>query len=203
MDADQRAAHEADTLPMDAPKPTVSAASQTSDDMANESVCTLLWVTLKRNVRRKVRRFMVSNHMSPTEDASYVDQMRYALLCPPHGRLAVWSTLTVLALAMWGSAYLILGPVAGPPHGSLFWVLVIMAVALLFGKIATLVRLPALLGMLVAGIVIKNIPGVQFDDHWQKISSTLRSLALIVILTRAGLGLDPDALKRLSGTCIV
>ena len=60
--------------------------------------------------------------------------------------------------------------------------------AVLLGKVVELVRLPALLGMLIAGIIVKNLPGVEFDAHWKGINSTLRSLALIVILTRAGLG---------------
>ena len=69
--------------------------------------------------------------------------------------------------------------------------------AVLLGKVVELVRLPALLGMLIAGIIVKNLPGVEFDAHWKGINSTLRSLALIVILTRAGLGeLKPFTQKK-------
>ena len=54
----------------------------------------------------------------------------------------------------------------------------------------------------VTGIALKNLPGVKFDDQWQSYSKTIRGVALVVILLRAGLGLDPAALKRLSGkTC--
>ena len=35
---------------------------------------------------------------------------------------------------------------------------------------------------------MKNIPGVKFDDNWDNYSATLRSVALVVILMRAGLG---------------
>jgi hypothetical protein len=53
--------------------------------------------------------------------------------------------------------------------------------------------------MLFTGIVLKNLPGVSTDDHWSSYSKTLRGVALVVILLRAGLGLDPVALRRLSG----
>lgn len=50
--------------------------------------------------------------------------------------------------------------------------------------------------MLLAGFLIRNIPvvndNVQIKHKW---SSALRSIALSVILVRAGLGLDPQVLK--------
>ncbi|XP_059867800.1 sodium/hydrogen exchanger 9B2 isoform X5 [Delphinus delphis] len=58
-------------------------------------------------------------------------------------------------------------------------------------------------GMLLAGFLIRNIPvisdNVQIQHKW---SSALRSIALAVILVRAGLGLDSNALKKLKGVCI-
>ncbi|KAM8906253.1 sodium/hydrogen exchanger 9B2 isoform 5-T5 [Lycaon pictus] len=58
-------------------------------------------------------------------------------------------------------------------------------------------------GMLLAGFLIRNIPiisdNVQIKYKW---SSALRSIALSVILVRAGLGLDSKALKKLKGVCI-
>lgn len=51
-------------------------------------------------------------------------------------------------------------------------------------------------GMLLAGFLIKNIPvindNVQIKHKW---SSALRSIALSIILVRAGLGLDSKVLK--------
>lgn len=48
-------------------------------------------------------------------------------------------------------------------------------------------------GMLLAGLLLRNIPVVTdaifIDTHW---SSALRNIALSVILTRAGLGLNPS-----------
>ncbi|KAK2498830.1 hypothetical protein MC885_004735 [Smutsia gigantea] len=57
--------------------------------------------------------------------------------------------------------------------------------------------------MLLAGFLIKNIPvindNVQIKHKW---SSALRSIALSIILVRAGLGLDSKALKKLKGVCV-
>ena len=84
-------------------------------------------------------------------------------------------------------------------NGTIFILIILVVLALFFGWIVSLVKLPPLLGMLLTGIVIKNIPGVEFDEYWVKTSGILRGTALVVILMRAGLGLDPQALKRLSG----
>ncbi|XP_006872774.1 PREDICTED: mitochondrial sodium/hydrogen exchanger 9B2 isoform X2 [Chrysochloris asiatica] len=58
-------------------------------------------------------------------------------------------------------------------------------------------------GMLLAGFLIRNIPvisdNVQIKHKW---SSSLRSVALSIILVRAGLGLDSKALKKLKGVCV-
>ena len=91
------------------------------------------------------------------------------------------------------------GDIAKPPNGTIFILILLVVFALICGWLFSLVRLPPLLGMLLTGIVIKNLPGMKFDDFWVQSSSILRGTALVVILMRAGLGLDPQALKRLSG----
>lgn len=55
------------------------------------------------------------------------------------------------------------------------------------------------------GFLLRNIPvvtdGVKIDFRW---SASLRNIALAVILTRAGLGLDPMVRHRVhSCTCLV
>ena len=53
--------------------------------------------------------------------------------------------------------------------------------------------------MLLVGIILKNVPGVDVArDIHPEWASALRSVALAVILLRAGLGLDPAALRKLS-----
>ena len=60
--------------------------------------------------------------------------------------------------------------------------------------------LPSLLGMLLAGLALRNIPGVGSaigEKVDGKTSAALRTAALVLILCRAGLGLDMAALRRL------
>jgi Kef-type K+ transport system membrane component KefB len=85
-------------------------------------------------------------------------------------------------------------------------------VAWIGGWVVQLVHLPPLLGMLLVGIMLKNVPYISvakgLDPAW---SAALRSTALAIILLRAGLGLDPAALRQLSamvfrwvvGWCVV
>ena len=56
-------------------------------------------------------------------------------------------------------------------------------------------RIPPLLGMLLAGMLLVNIPGGLVDLIPLSWSSFLRKMALIIILLRAGLGLNWEALK--------
>ena len=189
LDPEQKAAHEADTLPMDAPN------SATAKPQENPHRLT----KFRTEIYDRMGPFLVSKNEAPLEDSPRLDKVRYALLCPPHGQVAKIGTVLILVLTFWGSLYSLLGNVAAPPNGSLFWIILIVVLALLMGRLVALIRLPPLLGMLLAGIIVKNIPGVEFDEHWVSVSSALRGLALIVILMRAGLGLDPEALRRLSG----
>ncbi|KAI4798063.1 hypothetical protein KUCAC02_023601 [Chaenocephalus aceratus] len=98
------------------------------------------------------------------------------------------------------------------PGGNLFGLVVLFLCSVLGGKLVGLIQLPTLppfpplLGMLLAGLLLRNVPyvtdAVYIDTHW---SAALRNIALAVILTRAGLGLDPSAVcVRLAvGPCVV
>ena len=72
----------------------------------------------------------------------------------------------------------------------------VLLLGLGLGALARLVRLPPLVGMLAAGILlgpwVLNLLSPQLLD----ISADLRQLALIIILTRAGLSLEVDDLRR-------
>lgn len=57
-------------------------------------------------------------------------------------------------------------------------------------------HLPGLLGMMAAGILLGPCVLNLLDDSILNISADLRQIALIIILTRAGLSLDIEGLKR-------
>jgi NhaP-type Na+/H+ or K+/H+ antiporter len=89
----------------------------------------------------------------------------------------------------------------GLPGGVLFALVSLYALALLFGRLATCCRLPPLLGMLTIGFLMRILSDVTRSTVFVVAplwSSGLRSVALVVILTRAGLGLDLKNLRRLS-----
>lgn len=113
-----------------------------------------------------------------------------------------------MLLLVWGVAYSVLGDLATPTQaevsmtvrgGAVFTTLLLLVTAIIGGKLVSLVTLPPLLGMLLVGMLLANVPVLKtvgrLDPSW---SSVIRSTALAVILIRAGLGLDPDKLKKLS-----
>ncbi len=75
-------------------------------------------------------------------------------------------------------------------------VAIIFLLGLLLGEIFKKIGLPALLGMIITGIIISPHALDLLDPSILAISADLRLLALIIILTRAGLSLDIHDLKR-------
>lgn len=68
---------------------------------------------------------------------------------------------------------------------------------LLLGSIFKKLRLPSLIGMLIVGIILGPYVLNLLDDSILSISADLRELALIIILTRAGLSLNLNDLKKI------
>lgn len=78
----------------------------------------------------------------------------------------------------------------------------ILLVGMFMGWICRKVKLPALLGMLLTGIVLGPYVMNLLDESILGISAQLRKIALVIILTRAGLGLDISVLKKLGRPAI-
>ena len=66
----------------------------------------------------------------------------------------------------------------------------IFLLGMLLSSILKKLRLPGLLGMLITGIVLGPYVLNLLDPSILSISADLRQIALIIILTRAGLSLD-------------
>ena len=64
-------------------------------------------------------------------------------------------------------------------------------------------RLPGLLGMMVAGILLGPCVLNLLDDSILNISADLRQIALIIILTRAGLSLNLNDLKKVGRPAVL
>ena len=72
----------------------------------------------------------------------------------------------------------------------------IFILGLLLGSIFNKLKLPSLLGMLITGMILSPYALNLLDDKILSISADLRQLALVIILTRAGLSLDIQDLKK-------
>lgn len=73
----------------------------------------------------------------------------------------------------------------------------ILIVGMSMGWICRKCKLPSLLGMLITGMVLGPYLLNLLDENILGISAELRKIALVIILTRAGLGLDLSGLKKL------
>lgn len=73
----------------------------------------------------------------------------------------------------------------------------ILLVGMSMGWICQRVKLPSLIGMLATGIVLGPYVLDLLDESILGISAELRKIALVIILTRAGLGLDISGLKKI------
>ncbi len=72
----------------------------------------------------------------------------------------------------------------------------VLLLGMALGALAKRLGLPSLVGMLIAGMILGPYALDLLSDSLLNISADLRQLALIIILTRAGLSLDVAALKK-------
>lgn len=79
----------------------------------------------------------------------------------------------------------------------------ILMVGMSMGWLCQKCRLPSLLGMLATGMVLGPYVLNLLDGSILGISPELRKMALIIILTRAGLGLDTSGLKKLGRPAVL
>lgn len=79
----------------------------------------------------------------------------------------------------------------------------ILILGMFMGWICQKIKLPSLLGMLITGIVLGPYVLNMLDDSILGISAELRKIALIIILTRAGLGLDLSGLKKIGRPAVL
>merc|ERR1712110_402141 len=88
---------------------------------------------------------------------------------PPNGEVATTLTLILTIIAIFFTARTVLGPIADI-GGTVFALLLLILLALIGGKVTTLlslackkmcgvdIQMPPLLGMLIVGIILKNVP---------------------------------------------
>lgn len=79
----------------------------------------------------------------------------------------------------------------------------ILLVGMTLGWICKKCKLPSLLGMLAAGILLGPYVLDLIDGSILAISSEIRKIALIIILTRAGLSLDISGIKKIGRPAVM
>ncbi|XP_031563747.1 sodium/hydrogen exchanger 9B2-like [Actinia tenebrosa] len=147
------------------------------------------------------------NNQGTVTNNSYLESRSHKLgfTLPPSGFLARALTRTLIAAVGWTILWTMIGDDL-LPGGNLFGIFIILVFSALGGFLISnipYIVLPSLFGMLIVGFLLRNVPGIDVAKHINKQwSATLRSIALVVILIRSGLELDPVALKKLKFTCI-
>lgn len=79
----------------------------------------------------------------------------------------------------------------------------ILLLGLLLGSLFSKMKLPSLLGMILVGIILSPYALNLIDESILNISGDLRQIALVIILTRAGLSLDLSDLKKVGRPAIL
>ncbi|XP_065094948.1 sodium/hydrogen exchanger 9B2 isoform X3 [Ochlerotatus camptorhynchus] len=122
-------------------------------------------------------------------------------LCPPYRQFARIISIILIGLLLWTTAYVIIGDSAAP-GGQLFQLAVLTVAANFGGFLISLTTLPRLIGMLLVGLLFQNVGWVNLDGEFTKVTAELRKFALVIILTRAGLEMDPKAFKKVYVTIL-
>ncbi|XP_046402453.1 sodium/hydrogen exchanger 9B2-like isoform X1 [Ischnura elegans] len=117
----------------------------------------------------------------------------------PTNEVILWRlTVLLMLLLIWGAIWSSVGDYASP-GGGLFNFIVVIMVAHYVSVIGTYCALPPLVGMLLVGVFFKNTDLIRVEGSVHpEILNQSRDIALTLVLIRAGLGLDPSALKKLS-----
>ena len=79
----------------------------------------------------------------------------------------------------------------------------ILLLGLFLGSLFSKIKLPSLLGMILVGIILGPYALKLIDESIINISAELRQIALVIILTRAGLSLDIADLKRVGRPAVL
>ena len=90
------------------------------------------------------------------EGSSRSQRCKHAFLCPPHGKLAKILTLVLCLLLVWGTCVALLGSTA-LPGGNLFGIFVLFVLCVLGGELASVMRLPPLLGKFISSSYLNCI----------------------------------------------
>ena len=79
----------------------------------------------------------------------------------------------------------------------------ILILGFIIGWLSSKIKIPGLVGMIIVGLLIGPYCLGLIDEKILSISTELRQVALVIILTRSGLNLDIDSLKKIGRPAIL
>ncbi|KAJ9592792.1 hypothetical protein L9F63_015570, partial [Diploptera punctata] len=92
--------------------------------------------------------------------------------CPSYRQFARVLSLFLIGLLIWGTVYAVLGDTAAP-GGQLFGLAVLSIAAHFGGWLMSLTTLPALIGMLIVGILFQNVGFVHIEGEYNEVVTIL------------------------------
>ncbi|XP_035223417.1 sodium/hydrogen exchanger 9B2-like, partial [Stegodyphus dumicola] len=121
--------------------------------------------------------------------------------CPPLSPFSTVTSLVLLIFLIYGTLWgLMRDPVL--PGGPVFGLFAIVIICYLGGQLMKLLKVPTLVGMMVSGFILRNVPHINVaEDIPEDWAGNIRNMALVLILLRAGLEVDSDVLKSNKATC--
>ncbi|XP_054283268.1 sodium/hydrogen exchanger 9B2-like isoform X2 [Macrosteles quadrilineatus] len=151
------------------------------------------------NADGSARRVMSSGDVKEKRSKSkaLVEWVQEQLWDRPHSRWIDYLSLIVLVLLTWLLLYTLFDSEVSP-SGDMFRLLVLVLCAAVAAPLTSLIKLPPLLGMLLTGVLLRTVGFYHVSGVYHNIVVNLRQTAMTVILLKAGLGLDPATLVRLS-----
>lgn len=93
--------------------------------------------------------------------------------CPTYRKFARVLCLFLLGLLLWGVVYSVIGNDAAP-GGQLFGLAALCIAAHFGGWLISLTTLPALIGMLITGLILQNVGWVKIEGQYTVVVSNLR-----------------------------
>ena len=79
----------------------------------------------------------------------------------------------------------------------------ILILGFIIGNLLSKIKIPGLIGMIIVGLIIGPYCLGLIDEKILSISNELRQIALVIILTRSGLNLDIESLKKIGRPAIL
>lgn len=133
------------------------------------------WISrLKRSINGIFKPILKSSATPPQPGDGKWKHLKYNMLLPPSGVVSHTVTIVFIAMIVWAGLWSVLSKDM-LPYGNMFGLFILVVIALLAGYLVNLVKLAPLLGMLIAGAVLRNVAPINFtkfvDPSW---SSALR-----------------------------